>query len=481
MGALVTQSSDLVYLSAIELRKLFRERVLSPVEVVEATLERIDAVNPAVRALVTVTHEVALAQARESEKAFAIGEPQLLEGIPFSVKDLTPTRGIRTTRGSLLWKDWVPDFDAPAVERALASGGVLLGKTNTPEFGWKGDADNRVFGPTYNPWRLDLTPGGSSGGAAAAVAAGMGPLAHGTDGAGSIRCPASFCGVFGLKPSYGLVPFFPPTPVEFLTHTGPIARTVRDAALFLDAMAGPDPRDPSSLNQPEVDYLASIETDLGRLRVGWSPRLRGDALIEPEIARVVEDAVGTFAELGCDIEEVETPFGDPHDILETLRTSSNAAGHAGDLEQVRDLIDPGRLELVEAGFKVRGTDVALAYIRRSAFREEVRAFMDGYDVLLTPMMPCGPFTAGKDRPDSLCGQPTTNYSWTPYAYPFNLTGQPAASVPCGFTPDGLPVGIQIVGRLRDDSTVLKLAARFEEARPWSEAYPPTGIRALSHR
>lgn len=471
--------SELVYLSAVELSRLFRERALSPVEVVEATLAQIEAVDQAVRAFVTVTADIAREQARGAERAFSAGEPRLLEGIPFSIKDLTPTRGIRTTRGSLLFKDWVPDFDALPVERAYAAGGVLLGKTNTPEFGWKGDAGNRVFGATHNPWRLELTPGGSSGGAAAAVAAGMGPLAHGTDAAGSIRSPAFFCGVFGLKPSLGLVPFFPPAPIEAMSHTGPITRTVRDAALFLTVMAGPDARDPASLSGRRLDYLTALEVPAPRLRVAWSPRLGGDALIEPEIERVLANAASVFSELGLDVDEVQTPFGDPSEIAEVLLTSATAAAHAEDLDQVRDLIDPGRLALVEKGLKISGPEVASAYIKRAAFRERVRAFLDDYDVLVTPTMPCRPFPAGDDQPRELCGRPQTNFSWTPFTYPFNITGNPAANVPWGFTDDGLPVGIQIVGRLHGDLTVLQLAAMVEEARPWAGSYPPTAIRDLA--
>jgi aspartyl-tRNA(Asn)/glutamyl-tRNA(Gln) amidotransferase subunit A len=469
--------SELLYRPATELRQLYRERAVSAVEVAETTLAWIEEANPRLNAFITVTRELALRQARAADKALASGTARLLEGVPVSIKDLTPTRGVRTTRGSLLTQDWIPDFDAVVVERVYAAGGVLIGKTNTPELGWKGDAGNRVVGPTHNPWRHGLTPGGSSGGAAAAVAAGMGPLAHGTDGAGSIRSPAAYCGVVGFKPSFGLVPSFPPSPVEVLAHAGPITRTVRDAAVFLDALAGPDGRDPNSLGQPDVDYLGSTDGLAAGVRVAWSPRLWGGAPLDPEIERVTADAAAVFSELGCEVEQVETRFGDPCEIVETLWTSALGALHVDDLEQVRDLIDPGRLELVEAGLRLSGADVAGAYIRRAAFREEVRAFMERYDALLTPTMPCMPFPAGDDRPGELDGKPTTNFSWTPFTYPFNVTGQPAASVPCGFTSDGLPVGLQIVGRLRDDVGVLKLAAGFEEARPWAESYPPTDIQA----
>src|SRR6185312_14722311 len=250
-------------LTANELRGLYRSRSLSPVEVTRAVLERIDRINPVLKAFVTVTPERAMADARRAEHAYVSGgSVPALAGIPYSLKDLTPTKGIRTTRGSLLWKDWVPDFNTPIGERLQAAGGVLLGKTNTPELGWKGESTNRVIGSTLNPWNRERTPGGSSGGASAAVAAGLGPLAQGTDGAGSVRIPASFAGVFGLKPTFGLVPYYPTSAVEALAHIGPLTRTVRDGALMLNIMAGSDWRDRNSLNSRPVDFLAGCEGDL---------------------------------------------------------------------------------------------------------------------------------------------------------------------------------------------------------------------------
>ena len=463
---------DLCYLSAIELRELYRRRALSPVEVVDAVLERIERYNPVLTAFVTVTGERARQQALEAELAYAAGRdlPPLL-GVPVSVKDVTPTRGIRTTRGSLLWRDWIPEEDAPVVERLYRAGAVLLGKTNTPELGWKGDSGNRVVGPTHNPWRIGRTAGGSSGGAAAAVAAGLGPLAQGTDGAGSIRIPAAFCGIFGLKPSFGLVPYYPPSTVETLAHVGPMSRTVADAALMLNVIAGPDPRDRNSLNSTGVDYVATLAESVAGLRAGWVARV-GDLPVDPEVEQLTEDAARAFFDLGCEVEALTEPIEDPYPVLHLLWSTAMAAVHRSNLAEVRDLIDPGRLAVIETGRSVSGVDLAWAHAERAAYAERLRRATQRYDFLLTPTVPITAFTAGADHPGQVGGRPTTFLSWTPFTYPFNFTGQPAATVPCGFTREGMPVGLQIVGRWRDDSTVLRLAAAFEQLRPWAQDRPP---------
>lgn len=288
---------ELCFLSATELLEQYRRRALSPVEVVDAVLEQIERLDPAVRAFLTVTAEQARRQAIEAEYAYAHGDRRPLLGVPVSIKDVTPVAGVRWTSGSLLWKDRIAEEDAPIVERLRAAGAILLGKTNTPELGWKGDSGNRLIGPTRNPWQLERTAGGSSGGAAAAVAAGMGPLAQGTDGAGSIRIPASFCGIVGFKPSFGLVPYYPPSAVELLAHVGPMTRTVADAALMLAVMAGPDPRDRHSLPASGVDFTA-LDGQLQGKRVGWLRRV-GDVPVDREVERVVQEAVAAFTELGC--------------------------------------------------------------------------------------------------------------------------------------------------------------------------------------
>ena len=463
-------ADELCFLPATELRRRYRARELSPVEVVDAVLARIERLQPVLNAYVTVTADLAREQARTAERLYAREEqPPLLLGIPVSIKDLTPTKGIRTTNGSLLTKDWVPDFDAPVVERLYAAGAVVLGKTNTPEYGWKGDTTNRVVGSTHNPWQHGRTAGGSSGGAAAAVAAGLGPLAQGSDGAGSIRIPASFCGVFGFKPSFGLIPL--PGNVEQVGHVGPLARSVDDAALFVDAVAGPDDRDRFSQGATGIDHASAAKAGVTGLRVAWSPDL-GYATVDPEVAALTERAARAFRELGCEVDEVRPDFGDPCSIFEIISATSEAGdwGTREKLADVRALLDPGRLEHIDLGWEFSGGDLAAAYAARTAFYMKVRAFMQDYDLLLTPTLPITAFAIGLDHPGRGTSR-SEGLCWQAFTYPFNMTGQPAASVPCGLAGNGLPVGLQIVGRWRADATVLAASRAFEELRPWRQLVP----------
>lgn len=463
------KTEDLCYLSALELRALYLRGEVSPVEVTRAILARAEAVEPALNAFVTLTADRALEQAAVAEKAFAHSEPPPMCGIPFSLKDLTATDGIRTARGSLLYEDWVPDYDAPLAQRLLAAGGILLGKTNTPELGWKGDSGNRVTGPTHNPWRHGRTAGGSSGGAAAAVSAGLGPIAQGTDGAGSIRIPAGFCGTFGHKPSWGLVPQYPASVVPLLSHAGPITRTVRDAALFLDVTVGPHPLDSFSI-KGETGYLAGVEGGIAGLRVAWSPDL-GYAAVDPAVSQRVAAAARRFEELGCIVEEAHPPLSDPWHAVHTIWSTGFAGAFRDQLDEVRDQMDPGLVEVIGAGLEFSAADLAAAYLQRDATYHGWRQFMDDYDLVLTPTLPITAFEAGQNHPGRIGTKETTYLDWTAFTYPFNLTGQPAASVPCGFS-DGLPVGLQIVGRWRDDATVLRAAAAFEALAPWADKQPP---------
>lgn len=460
---------DLAYLSALDLRQQYRSRELSPVEVAEATLARIDAINPSLNALVTITPELAMIQAKAAERAYAgAGEPGPLAGIPVSIKDLTPTKGIRTARGSLVEPNWIPEEDAPVVERLYAAGAVMLGKTNTPELGWKGDSGNRVFGPTHNPWQPGRTAGGSSGGAAAAVAAGLGPLAQGSDGAGSIRIPASYCGIFGHKPSFGLVPQYPSSAVGDISHLGPMTRTVRDAALMLTVIAGGDARDRFSWSSG-VDYLASLDQGIAGLKLAWSPDL-GYATVNQEVAAATATAARRFEDLGCTVDEVSPGLPSPQEIINTLWASAMAGYFQGRLDRVRDLIDPGLLEVVEYGQTLSAAALMAAQGRRGAYNTDMLRFMASYDLLLTPTLPATAFQAGADAPDTN-GDPDVPNDWTPFTYPFNLTGQPAATVPCGFDQSGLPIGLQIVGRWQSDVTVLRAAAAFEAIAPWAHHTP----------
>ncbi len=463
-------AQDICYLSAVELRELFVARSLSPVEVAEAVLARIERLEPTLNAFVTVTPGLALDGAQKAEQSYAQGDAPPLAGIPTSIKDLTMTKGVRSTRGSLLHKEYVPDFDPPVVERLYSAGIAMLGKTNTPESGWKGETTNRVSGSTHNPWKHGHTPGGSSGGASAAVAAGMGPLAQGSDGAGSIRIPSSFAGTFGLKPSYGLIPQFPASPMELLSHVGPMTRTVADAALMLTVMAGEDPRDRLSWSS-NLDYLADLSPDIAGLKVAWSPDL-GYARVDAEVRAITEAAANCFQELGCQVDEATPDASDPWELVDIIWSASQAGAFADRLDEVGHLLDPGLLKVIEHGMEFSGAEVVAAHGRRVAYYHKLRQFMENYDILLTPTLPITAFEVGKNHPGEICGKPTTYLGWTAFAYPFNITGQPAASVPCGFDKRGLPVGLQIVGRWRDDQTVLNAAAAFEQIAPWAGDRPP---------
>lgn len=461
--------TEVCYLSAVELLEQYRSGSLSPVEVTRAVLARMDRLEPQINAFTTPTPELAIAHASAAEAAYRDGTAGPLAGVPTSIKDLTSTKGIRTTRGSLTLADHVPDYEPPLVERLYEAGIVMLGKTSTPEFGWKGETTNRINGTTRNPWNLDKTPGGSSGGASAAVAAGMGPLAQGSDGAGSIRIPSSFAGIFGLKPSFGLVPQYPASPMELFGHVGPMTRTVADAALMLSVMAGADPRDRLSWSSG-IDYLAGLRVDVSGLKVAWSPDL-DYARVEPDVRATTEAAANSFADLGCDVVEVTPDAPDQWELVEIIWSSALAAAWADMLDDVGHLLDPGMLQVIELGMQFTGAEVAAAHNRRAAYYQTMHEFMQEYDLLLTPTLPTTAFNAGRDHPGEICGKPTTFLGWTAFAYPFNITGQPAASVPCGFDRNGLPIGLQIVGRMRADQTVLNAAAAFEQIAPWSNDRP----------
>jgi aspartyl-tRNA(Asn)/glutamyl-tRNA(Gln) amidotransferase subunit A len=430
-------------------------------------MERVD---PKVNAFVTKTPELALDQAKAAETAYGNGTAGPLAGIPVTIKDLSHTKGIRTTRGSLLWKDYVPDDDAPFVERVYAKGAVTLGKTNTPEYGWKGDSGNRVIGPTYNPWKLTQTAGGSSGGGAAAAAAGFGPLHQGSDGAGSIRMPCAFCGVYGLKPSLGLIPQYPPSAMGDLSHMGPMTRTVADAALLMNETAGADSRDRFSWTSG-IDYLGALDNiDLKGAKIAWSPDL-GYAPVEREVQAIAEAAAKRFIELGATVEEVNPGLPNPWDMVDIIWASGTAGIHYGTLDQVRDLLDPGRLAVAESANRFSGAQLANAHIRRNAYVLAMREFFLNYDFLLTPTLPCTAFKAGDDHPGQINGVEMNYLGWTAFTYPFNLSNYPAATVPAGFASDGLPVGLQIVGRWRDDVGVLRASAAFEAIAPWAQIRP----------
>ncbi len=449
-----------------------RAKRLSPVQVVDAVLARMERLNPSLNAYCTATGDAARSAAEAAEAAVMAGKPLgPLHGVPVSIKDLVTTKGIRTTWGSKIHEHVVPEEDAPLVGRLKAAGAIITGKTNTPEYGWTAETDNRIFGPTRNPWDVARSAGGSSGGAGAAVAAGLGPLAVGTDGGGSIRIPSAFCGIFGFKPSFGRVPIYPPSAAETLSHAGPMTRTVRDAALMLKVMAGPDERDRNSLPADGTDYLAVVGEGIRGLRVAWSPDL-GYALVDPVVRETCERAARAFEEIGCRVEAAAPGFSDPDETWSTLFYGAIAAKLAPYLPAWRDRMDPGLVTIVERGQRLSGIQLVEAGFRRAALWDTVRRFFETYDLLFTPTVAVAPLPLGQVGDIEIAGRTVSRWKAFPFNFPFNLTGQPAATVPCGWTERGLPIGLQIVGRRFADATVLRAAAAFEAARPWACRRPP---------
>jgi aspartyl-tRNA(Asn)/glutamyl-tRNA(Gln) amidotransferase subunit A len=453
--------SELWALTASELLEGFRKKTLSPVEVTQAVLARMAQLNPKLNAFCLVS-ESALEEAKASEARWTAGQPRgLLDGVPVSIKDIILTKGWPTLRGSKTidakgpWND-----DAPATARLREHGAVLLGKTTTPEFGWKGVTDSPLTGITRNPWNPAKTPGGSSGGAAAAVASGMGPLAVGTDGGGSIRIPCSFTGLFGIKPSFGRVPAWPLSPFGTVAHVGPMTRSVTDAALMLNVLAQPDARDWHALPYDARDWRMGLDGGVADLRIAYSPDL-GYAKVDPEVAAIVKKAVSVFEELGAKVDEKHPGFTDPAPVFTTHWFSGAAFLMKGVKNQ--KLIDPGLREVAAQGEKITADQLLDAQMKRGALGVHMNLFHREYDLLLTPTLSIAAFDAGKEVADKMLQERWTD--WTPFSFPFNLTQQPAASIPCGLTKAGLPVGLHIVGPRYADALVLRAARAFETARP----------------
>ncbi len=469
-------SDQLSYASAHHLLAKFRDKSLSPVEATEAVLARIEASNGRINAFCLVDGEAALAAARGSEARWAAGQPAgLIDGVPTTIKDLNLTKGWPTLRGSTTvaagqrWQE-----DAPVVARLREHGAVLVGKTTTPEFGWKGVTDSPLTGITRNPWDLTRTPGGSSGGAAAACAAGMGALHVGSDGGGSIRIPSGFSGIFGLKPSFGRVPVFPASPFGTISHIGPITRTVADAALMLRVMAEPDWRDWFALPYDRCDYLAGLQDGVKGLRIAFSPAL-GYATVEPEVAEIVAQAAAAFEALGANVEAVDPGFADPTPMFNTIWKVGAFNGLKGLSDEQRSRMDPGLQRVYAEGAEMPLESYLDAVNARTALGAHMREFHERHDLLLTPALAVAAFEAGRLTPEGYAvppDEPNAWVYWTPFTYPFNLTQQPACSVPCGFTAAGLPVGLQIVGPMHNEALVLRAARAYEAAHPTGDRRPP---------
>jgi aspartyl-tRNA(Asn)/glutamyl-tRNA(Gln) amidotransferase subunit A len=471
----------MAFQSAVELTQRIRARELSAVSVAQAVLDRIEASQGTLNAFITVSRDEAVQAARRADEAVARGDAVgALHGVPVSVKDIINTAGIRTTWGSLTMADNVPNTDAVAVERLRKAGAVIVGKTTTPEFAHKLLTDAPLFGTTRNPWGPDRTPGGSSGGSAVAVAAGLGPLSLATDAGASTRLPAACTGIVGFKPTLGVIPHDQvPDGFNNFIHLGVMSRTVRDAALLLDVVAGPHPADPHSLAIPAPQALAALDNiapeRIAGLKLAWLP-LVGNSLLDDEVRRHCEAALEAFRQIGCQVDLLDDKVENAEPCWRVLQQSNWAARFHARLDEIASRLDPSFVEGIRAGGAYTGQQLLQATYRRTTHFRSAQAWFAKYDLILTPTMsrPALRVEHGALDPITIGGVDAGDmrHSWVPYLNFFNLTGHPAISVPCGWTDCGLPCGLQIVGRWYEDATVLRAAAAFETARPWAHRRPP---------
>ena len=467
-------SADLAFMSAVELAQNIREKKISSLEATENFFQRIDQLDSQLNSYLTLCRDQALADARAADEAVQKGsELGPLHGVPISIKDLELTKGVTTTMGSAWFRDRVPDMDSIVVERVKASGAIILGKTNTPEFGLSGTTENKLGEPCRNPWNTERTPGGSSGGAAAALAAGLCSLSMGTDGGGSIRIPASFTGLFGIKPTQGRVPRYGgygrPAANHF-SQSGPITRTVADSALLLQVVAGPDSRDVTSIRQPAPDFSAGLADGVKGLRLAWSSDY-GFAAVDPEVIQVTERAAKLFAGMGATVEDANLKLDDPFDTFWNIfaTASYTSYGHLFD-EGRNELTDYG-VTSMEHGRTVTGADLSRAIYDVDRLGRQMEEFFDDFDLLISPTMAVPAFPI-KQRPSVIGGREVDPFwGFVPFTYLINITGQTAASVPCGYSSDGMPIGLHIIGPKGSEAKVLQASAAFEQAQPWAGKRP----------
>ncbi len=465
---------EICFLTAAELARRIRAKEVSAVEVMEAHLAQIARINQRVNAIVTLQPEQAMRQARAADEALARGaQAGPLHGLPIAHKDLFPTKGIRTTFGSPIFKDFVPDQDALIVERLRRAGAITIGKTNTPEFGAGSQTYNPVFGATLNPYDLTKTCGGSSGGAAVALACGMLPIADGSDMGGSLRNPANYCNVVGLRPSPGRVPSWPAEVGWFpLTVDGPMARTVQDTALMLSAIAGPDARSPIAIAEPGLRFAQPLERDFTGVRIAWSRDL-GGLPVDPRVTAVLDAQRHVFEALGCAVADEEPDWSGADEAFKAWRAWHFELTRGVLLDTHRDLLKDTVIWNIEAGKQITGPELGEAERKRTRLYHRVRRFMEQYEFLVLPVSQVPPFDVNQPYIREINGVPMETYiDWMRSCYYISVTGLPAISVPCGFTPEGLPVGVQIVGRHQDDWGVLQLAYAFEQATGFWKRRPP---------
>jgi aspartyl-tRNA(Asn)/glutamyl-tRNA(Gln) amidotransferase subunit A len=476
---------ELAAKDAVTLARLVSGRKVSPLETVAAAAAAIERLDPILNAFCTTAIEQALEAARQLEDRIMRGEDAgPLCGVPVGIKDLILTKGLRTTFGSHLYADFVPAVDDIAVERLRTAGAIILGKTNAAEFGYGGFGHNPLFPTTRNPWNVALTPGGSSAGSAAAVAAGMCPVALGSDGGGSVRLPAAFTGLAGIKPTMGRIPLWPGCRDETLPgvsgwesieHYGPLARTVADAALFLEATAGPDMRDRYSLPDEGLRWREAAAAPLPEgLRIAWCPRWAGRP-IDQEVLEVAATAARRFGQdLGCTVEETPSPAGDLTEAVRAIVALETDMTGLRRLAKGRErLLSPSLRALLTR--KWTAEEFTDAITNRKALVNAMTRFMERFDLVLTPTVPTTPFPIDRAGPGKIDSIMVEDDAWTPSLYPANLTGQPAASVPAGWTKQGLPVGLQIIGRRLADSMVITAASAFERIQPWEHRHPSVSV------
>ena len=470
--------ADLAYLPAATLRSMIARKEVSSVELTKLYLDRIDELDSQLNSYLTVTSDLALESAAAADEAVHRGaDLGALHGVPISVKDLEMTEGVRTTSGSLVYAGRVGAYDSVVVERVKCAGAVILGKTNTPEYGLLGHTENRLGDHCRNPWNVERTTGGSSGGAGASVAAGLCAIATGSDGGGSIRIPSAYCGVYGIKPTQGRVSYYlgpdAAPAVNLFSQPGPMTRTVEDSAILLQVIAGRDLRDPGALRDTPDDYSSALANGVQGMKIAWSPDF-GFAAIDPDVLRISSDAAKAFADLGADVEEINLPLDVPFDQFWPLFTAIMYSRVPGLLEEHADELSWYALEALETGRKVTGAEFVSALGHVDVLKAQFADAFQDYDLILTPSMATTAFPVG-NPPAEITGR-EVHWFWgfTPYTMPINMIGATAASIPCGFAPDGLPVGLHIIGAPGAESTVFAASASYEQAHPWIHRRPPVG-------
>jgi aspartyl-tRNA(Asn)/glutamyl-tRNA(Gln) amidotransferase subunit A len=469
---------NICFMSAVDMAEAIRNGETTSSEIVEIFIERIEKFNPIINAYCTLTFEMAREMAKKADDSVKKGQNLgSLTGIPTSIKDLMLLKGVRTTYGSLLYENFIPEDDEIVVKRLKNAGCVILGKTNTPEFGHVALTNNKIFGETKTPWNIEANSGGSSGGAAASVAAGMGPLALGSDGGGSIRVPSSCCGVYGLKPTFGRIPRYPHDTIAFwsMDHYGPIVRYVKDAALMLNVMKGAHPGDNNSLPDDNIDYVKILEEKPLKLKIGYSLSLGFAKILEDEVKESILAGVQKFERYDWNVEETNLKLKNPGVAFKTLVS----IGYAYDLQKAYidrpDDLSPDLKSTIRLGLDNNSINIGKAKEQRKRVYEEMYQYFKHYDILITPTTPCTAFKpgwleSGTTFP-SIGKKTLSTMDWITYTYPFNMTGLPAASIPSGWSKSGLPIGMQIVGKRYDEKTVLQVSKAFEEITPWQDKKP----------